>query len=57
MYFPEEAGYPMGDDNYPDYFVMEMHYDNPKLLSGRRDSSGKSCYVLVLDIQYTCRVL
>ena len=50
MYFPEEAGYPMGDDNYPDYFVMEMHYDNPKLLSGRRDSSGKSCYVLVLDI-------
>ncbi|XP_067933312.1 dopamine beta-hydroxylase-like [Watersipora subatra] len=40
MYYPEEAGFPFGDEDSPDYIVMEMHYDNPQLLSGRRDSSG-----------------
>ena len=30
-YYPEEAGLPFGGDDgsVPDYYMMEMHYDNP----------------------------
>ena len=35
FYFPEEAGYAIGgdDDSIPDYYLLEMHYDNPQLLN------------------------
>ena len=41
-YFPEEAGLPFGDENSPKYLMMEVHYDNPQLLSGLTDNSGMS---------------
>ena len=40
MHYPDEAGYPFGEDSAPTYFLMEVHYDNPQLLSGRKDNSG-----------------
>ena len=40
MSYPDVAGYPIGDSQSPDYFLLEIHYDNPKLLSGKRDNSG-----------------
>ena len=40
MNYPDEAGFPFGEDSAPTYFLMEVHYDNPQLLSGRKDSSG-----------------
>ncbi|XP_066270877.1 DBH-like monooxygenase protein 1 homolog [Branchiostoma lanceolatum] len=38
--FPEHVGYPIGDEDDSGYVLMEMHYDNPLLASGIRDSSG-----------------
>ena len=40
MNYPDEAGFPFGEDSAPTYFLMEVHYDNPQLLSGRKDNSG-----------------
>eukprot|EP00058_Branchiostoma_floridae_P024993 XP_002610483.1 hypothetical protein BRAFLDRAFT_85624 [Branchiostoma floridae] len=37
---PDHVGYPIGDDDYSGYVMMEMHYDNPQLASGIYDSSG-----------------
>jgi hypothetical protein len=33
--FPEEAGYPVGGDFPIKYYLIEMHYANPKLYSGK----------------------
>ncbi|CAF1097141.1 unnamed protein product [Adineta steineri] len=38
--FPEIAGYPVGGDFETKYYMVQMHYDNPKKMSNRRDSSG-----------------
>lgn len=42
-YFPEEVGFPIGGseaEGSPQYFLMETHYDNPQLISGKVDGSG-----------------
>lgn len=31
--FPEEAGYAIGGDDETKYFMIQMHYDNPRLNS------------------------
>eukprot|EP00058_Branchiostoma_floridae_P006570 XP_002592058.1 hypothetical protein BRAFLDRAFT_104768 [Branchiostoma floridae] len=38
--YPEHVGYPIGDEDDSGYVMMEMHYDNPLLVSGIQDSSG-----------------
>ncbi|XP_064600938.1 DBH-like monooxygenase protein 1 [Liolophura sinensis] len=38
--FPEHVGMPIGDSDEPMMFLLEVHYDNPRLQSGMRDSSG-----------------
>ncbi|XP_078656304.1 DBH-like monooxygenase protein 1 homolog [Branchiostoma floridae x Branchiostoma belcheri] len=38
--YPEHVGYPIGDEEDSGYVLMEMHYDNPQVLSGLYDSSG-----------------
>ncbi|CAF4969010.1 unnamed protein product [Rotaria sp. Silwood1] len=43
-YVPE-AGYPIGGDLPVKYFMVQVHYDNARLLSNRRDSSGIKFYV------------
>lgn len=30
--FPQEAGYPVGGDFPIKYYMVQMHYDNPKQL-------------------------
>ncbi|CAF3793088.1 unnamed protein product [Rotaria sp. Silwood1] len=43
--FPEQAGYPVGLNSPNKYFMVQMHYDNPKQTSNRRDSSGIRFYL------------
>ncbi|XP_063889884.1 DBH-like monooxygenase protein 1 [Scylla paramamosain] len=38
--WPEHVGIPLGKDSGLYYYVMEMHYDNPKLTEGIVDNSG-----------------
>jgi hypothetical protein len=33
--FSEEAGYPVGIYSPNKYFMIQMHYDNPKLTSSK----------------------
>ena len=41
FYFPDEAGYPMGEDHGGStYYMFEVHYDNPGLIENIVDSSG-----------------
>jgi hypothetical protein len=41
FFLPQEAGYPFGlHSSDTTYVLLQSHYDNPELLSGRRDSSG-----------------
>ncbi|CAF4054075.1 unnamed protein product [Rotaria sordida] len=49
---PEEGGYPVGSDFDIKYYLLEMHYNNPRLISGRRDSSGVRFYVSPTLRQY-----
>ncbi|CAF1097122.1 unnamed protein product [Adineta steineri] len=43
--FPEIAGYPVGGDFEIKYYMVQMHYNNPKKMSNRRDSSGIRFYL------------
>ncbi|XP_035694936.1 DBH-like monooxygenase protein 1 homolog [Branchiostoma floridae] len=38
--YPEHVGFPVGGADDSRYVLVEMHYDNPHLASGIRDSSG-----------------
>lgn len=44
MYFPEHVGQPIGGNDFPKHFLLEMHYDNPQLIEGAQDNSGFSVY-------------
>ncbi|CAF4327797.1 unnamed protein product, partial [Adineta steineri] len=43
--FSDVAGYPVGGDSSVKYYMIQMHYDNPKQSSNRRDSSGLRFYL------------
>ncbi|CAF4341241.1 unnamed protein product [Rotaria sp. Silwood2] len=43
--FPDEIGYPIGGDFVIKYYLIQIHYDNPRLTSNRRDSSGIRYYI------------
>ena len=32
--FPDNVGLPFGGDGFPEYLVMELHYDNPAMHKG-----------------------
>ncbi|XP_037080255.1 dopamine beta-hydroxylase-like [Pollicipes pollicipes] len=40
LVYPKEAGLPIGGSNFNPYVMLEVHYNNPKLVQGRIDSSG-----------------
>ncbi|XP_078511752.1 putative DBH-like monooxygenase protein 2 [Lissotriton helveticus] len=42
--FPNNAGIPLGNGVAPNYVRLEIHYNNVKLQSGRKDSSGIRLY-------------
>ncbi|CAF0896092.1 unnamed protein product [Adineta ricciae] len=45
MTYPEEAGYPVGGDFTVNYYMIELHYDNPRLVSNRWDTTGVRFYL------------
>ncbi|ODM94234.1 DBH-like monooxygenase protein 1 [Orchesella cincta] len=45
MIFPEDVGYPVPDElGENQYFLMELHYDNPQMLEGRKFKTGARIY-------------
>jgi len=40
MVLPDNVGFPMFDNEFKQAIRIEIHYNNPKLISGMRDSSG-----------------
>lgn len=38
--YPPEAGLPIGGQDYNPYIRIEVHFNNPEMLQGGRDSSG-----------------
>lgn len=42
--FPKEAGYPLYPSNKTRYILIELHYDNPQLLTNVVDNSGIRLY-------------
>uniref|UniRef100_A0A3P8WJ24 Dopamine beta-hydroxylase n=1 Tax=Cynoglossus semilaevis TaxID=244447 RepID=A0A3P8WJ24_CYNSE len=44
FYFPPDVGMPIGGPGSSKILRMEIHYHNPLLMSGRRDSSGIRLY-------------
>ncbi|KAL4219402.1 hypothetical protein ACF0H5_021982 [Mactra antiquata] len=45
MVLPEEAGFPLGGQNYSRYVLLEVHYNNVEQKSGMVDASGIRFYV------------
>lgn len=37
--WPEHVGVPLGEDSDTLYFIMETHYDNPRLKEGKWHAS------------------
>ncbi|XP_002734974.1 DBH-like monooxygenase protein 1 homolog [Saccoglossus kowalevskii] len=44
FFFPDAAGFSLGDDGDPTFVMMETHYDNPEYKSTFIDSSGIRIY-------------
>ncbi|CAL8387230.1 unnamed protein product [Boreogadus saida] len=44
FYYPPDAGLPLGGPGSSRFLRLEVHYHNPLLLSGRRDTSGVRLY-------------
>ncbi|KAM4647720.1 LOW QUALITY PROTEIN: dopamine beta-hydroxylase [Amazona ochrocephala] len=44
FYYPEEAGIAFGGPGFSRYLRLEVHYHNPLIFKGRRDSSGIRLY-------------
>ncbi|XP_069109378.1 dopamine beta-hydroxylase-like [Argopecten irradians] len=42
---PPEAGTPIGDKSSSSFILLEIHYNNPKMIKGMVDSSGIRFYV------------
>ncbi|KAL9987415.1 hypothetical protein ACROYT_G001716 [Oculina patagonica] len=40
FYYPPNVGYVIGSADSPNSYMLEIHYDNPKEIEGRKDSSG-----------------
>ncbi|CAH3193166.1 unnamed protein product [Porites evermanni] len=44
FYYPKNAGFPIGTVDTPKSYLLEIHYDNPEGIMGRKDSSGARFY-------------
>ncbi|XP_078372321.1 DBH-like monooxygenase protein 1 homolog [Oculina patagonica] len=44
FYYPPKAGYPIGTAESPSSYLLELHFDNPDGIEGRKDSSGLRFY-------------
>jgi len=52
FYFPLKAGFPVGTGDSPSSYMLELHYDNPEGIVGRKDSSGVRFYYTSTLRQY-----
>ena len=34
--YPENVAFPFGGEGFPKYAFMELHYDNPKMVAGKK---------------------
>ncbi|KAK6753159.1 hypothetical protein RB195_012639 [Necator americanus] len=57
IYFPPEAGLPLGGEYGKDYIKVEIHYNNPGLLSGVVDNSGFELVVTTELREYDAGIL
>ncbi|XP_021952866.1 DBH-like monooxygenase protein 1 [Folsomia candida] len=44
LVFPEDAGYPIGDLPGQQFYMMEIHYDNPDMIEGLKFETGVEFY-------------
>ncbi|KAJ7357614.1 hypothetical protein OS493_024427 [Desmophyllum pertusum] len=44
FYLPPHVGIPIGGNDSPNIFLLEVAYDNPQNIKGRQDSSGVNLY-------------
>lgn len=44
FYYPPHTGYPIGTEDSPNNYFLELHYDNPENIEGRKDNSGVRFY-------------
>ncbi|XP_063846631.1 dopamine beta-hydroxylase-like isoform X3 [Scylla paramamosain] len=65
--YPLEAGLPIGGPDFNPYVMLEVHYNNPRILAGRVDSSGLALHytrrlrahdaaIMELGLEYTAKM-
>ncbi|XP_053655726.2 dopamine beta-hydroxylase [Cherax quadricarinatus] len=65
--YPPEAGMPIGGADFNPYIMLEVHYNNPQLITGRVDSSGIALHytselrhhdagIMELGLEYTSKM-
>ena len=52
FYYPENVAYPVGGPGDPELVLLEMHYDNPQLVSGMM-----LCDIIYIEIQWHRKML
>lgn len=57
FYYPNDVSYSIGGPGSSQYFLMQMHYDNPRGLTGVVDSSGIKVVLTETPRQYDAGVL
>lgn len=41
---PDNVGYPVGENGVHEYYMLELHYDNPEMLEGLQFETGAVIY-------------
>ena len=41
--YPNNVAYPFGGEGQPQYILLELHYDNPQMISGMKALRSKLC--------------
>ena len=36
--YPDNVAFPFGGEDFPEYLVMELHYDNPEMIMGNSNN-------------------
>ncbi|CAI8042462.1 DBH-like monooxygenase protein 1 homolog, partial [Geodia barretti] len=55
--YPDNVAYPFGGEGFTQYVLMELHYDNPAMISGTVDSSGMRMYYTSTAREYDAGIL
>ncbi len=44
MIYPDHVGFPVGEDGERNYYMLEVHYNNPDALAGLTFETGLEIY-------------